>query len=337
MNVVLGLELEVILVGFLTFVFFILLGAACAALLSKGKQKSQIKVRMERMRNVPEELRGELSNLEIEGAPQRKGLFGKVDLQPVLGKFTGDDYFERTETELAKADIPLRVSEFIIIRLMLVAIGTLLAVVITKNPVSALIALPLLFLHIPFIKIRQNMRIAKFGDQLAEFLILIVNSLRAGQTFMQGCSVAVVESPNPISTEFRQVIKEVNLGMQEQESMQNMLMRVPSEELKIVISAYIIQRKVGGNLAEILETTAETIRERIKIQGQIKVLTTQGKLSGFLVGLLPVVLGFILVGLNPEYMQPLIGTLPGYICIGIAVIMQAIGAFVIWKIVDIEI
>ncbi|MEO0454913.1 MAG: type II secretion system F family protein, partial [Verrucomicrobiota bacterium] len=172
---------------------------------------------------------------------------------------------------------------------------------------------------------------------LADFLILIVNSLRAGQTFMQGCSVAVVESPNPISTEFKQVIKEVNLGMPEQESMENMLTRVPSEELKIVVSAYIIQRKVGGNLAEILDTTAETIRERIKIQGQISVLTTQGKLSGSLVGALPFVLGFILAGLNPQYMAPLISTIPGYVCIGIVVVLQSIGAFAIWRIVDIEI
>ncbi len=119
--------------------------------------------------------------------------------------------------------------------------------------------------------------------------------------------------------------------------MQNMLVRVPNEELKIVVSAYIIQRKVGGNLAEILETTAETIRERIKIQGQIKVLTTQGKLSGVLVGGLPIVLGFILVGLNPEYMAPLISTLPGYVCIGLAAVMQGIGAFAIYKIVDIKI
>lgn len=332
-----GLETEFILIGFLILVFFILLGAAFAALIGGGSKKSEIKVRVERMRNVPDELRGELQNLPMETIPQRKGLFGNVDLQPIVGKFTSEGYFERLETELARADIPLRVSEFLIIRFLIAAIGTIMAVVIFRNPVAALVILPLLFFHIPFIKIRQSMRVAKFSDQLADFLILIVNSLRAGQTFMQGCSVAVVESPNPISAEFKQVIKEVNLGMQEPDSMQNMLVRVPSEELKIVISAYIIQRKVGGNLAEILETTAETIRERIKIQGQIKVLTTQGKLSGVLVGALPIVLGFILVTLNREYMEPLISTMGGYICIGIAVVMQAIGAFAIYRIVDIKI
>lgn len=328
---------EIILIGFLTVVFFLLMGSAFGALLLGTKKKSDIKVRMERLRHVPEELRGEVQDFDATGEVGRKSLLSGIDLEPVLGKFTGDDFFSEMENELARADIPLRVSEFLIIRFGIALIGTLAAVLLLKNPAAILVGLPLLFLHVPFIKIRQSMRISKFADQLAEFLILIVNSLRAGQTFMQGCSVAVVESPDPISTEFKQVIKEVNLGMPEQESMENMLTRVPCEELKIVVSAYIIQRKVGGNLAEILETTAETIRERIKIQGQIKVLTTQGKLSGTLVGALPFVLGFILTTLNGEYMEPLISTIPGYFCIGLAVIMQAIGAFAIWKIVDIQI
>jgi len=328
---------EIILIGFLTVIFFLLMGSAFGALLLGTKKKSDIKVRMERLRHVPEELRGEVQDFDGTGEVGRKSLLSGIDLEPLLGKFTGEDFFSEMENELARADIPLRVSEFLIIRFGFALIGTLAAVLLLKNPAAILVGLPLLFLHVPFIKIRQSMRISKFADQLAEFLILIVNSLRAGQTFMQGCSVAVVESPDPISTEFKQVIKEVNLGMPEQESMENMLTRVPCEELKIVVSAYIIQRKVGGNLAEILETTAETIRERIKIQGQIKVLTTQGKLSGSLVGALPFVLGFILTTLNGEYMQPLISTVPGYFCIGLAVIMQAIGAFAIWKIVDIQI
>ncbi|NJK91813.1 MAG: hypothetical protein HC904_08310 [Blastochloris sp.] len=172
---------------------------------------------------------------------------------------------------------------------------------------------------------------------MGDFLILVVNSLRAGQTFLQGCQVAVSESDNPIAAEFKQVIKEVNLGLPEAESMENMLTRVPSEDLKIVVSAYIIQRKVGGNLAEILETTAATVRERIKIHGMIDTLTTQGKLSGGLVASMPFFIALAVSVINPRYIEPLISTIPGYFLIGIAITMQLTGAFIIFRIVDIEV
>ena len=146
-------------------------------------------------------------------------------------------------------------------------------------------------LHIPILKIKRSMRIDKFVLQLAEFLVLITNSLRSGQTFLQGVDIASKDSPNPIGMEFRMLLKETNLGVPVETAFTNMLMRVPSEDLKIVMSAFSIQRNVGGNLADIMDQVAAMIRQRIAIQGQIKVLTTQGKLSGAIVGLLPFGLG----------------------------------------------
>lgn len=328
-------DITLILIAIFTLLFFVVAAAAMASIVLKPEKKTA-KSRIERMRQIAEQLRGELPTAVQEEV--KTSLFSKVDLEPTLGRFVGDDYFSKLEQELARADIPMRVSEFIIFRLVAVLLIGAGAVILTQNIIiGCVIAAPFLLIHIPIIMFMKSMRIKKFSNQLADFLILIVNSLRAGQTFMQGCTVAVKESPNPIAAEFKQVIKEVNLGMPEAESMENMLIRVPSEDLKIVVSAYLIQRKVGGNLAEILEITADTIRERIKLQGKIGALTTQGKISGALVGALPFVLGFVLTLINGEYMAPLTSTIPGYFVMGVGVCLQLTGFAVIWKIVSIEI
>jgi tight adherence protein B len=331
-----GDPLFILLIFSLMF-FFIAAAMAVASLTGEKTGGSQIKSRLSRLASAPEGLNQELAT-GIKIDQERKSLLAGIDLKPVLGKFTGEAYFANVEQDLARADIPLRVSEFLILRLVFALIAAAVVLVLTKNVIFAVLALAVAaFLHAPIIHVKKAMRIKKFTNQLADFLILVVNSLRAGQSFMQGCNVAVGESPNPIAAEFKQVIKEVNLGMPEADSLENLLTRVPSEELKIVVSGYIIQRKVGGNLAEILEKTAETIRERIKIQGQINTLTTQGKLSGCIVAALPFVIAFAVSAINPEYMQPLLGTIPGYVVCAFAIGMQLTGAFIIWRIVDIEI
>lgn len=326
-----------VLVVFTVVFFFIALAMAVGSLFTYKPQESSIKSRLSRLTAVPEELKGELK-MGQQASEERRSLLSGVDLKPVLGRLTGEGYFLRVEQDLARADIPLRVSEFLILRLVFALVAALLVFVLFRNLVFGVLAFVIFsFLHAPIIHIRKSMRVSRFTSQLAEFLVLVVNSLRAGQSFMQGCSVAVGESPEPIASEFKQVIKEVNLGMPESDSLENLLTRVPSEELKIVISGYIIQRRVGGNLAEILEKTAQTIRERLKIQGQISVLTTQGKLSGAIVAALPFVIGFAVSAINPEYMKPLVDTVPGYFLIALGLFMQLTGAFIIWRIVDIEI
>jgi tight adherence protein B len=313
------------------------LAMAVGQLFFYQEETSAVKSRVQRLSQVPEELRSEFK-VAAEESQFKKSLLSGIDLKPILGKFTGDKYFTSMEEELARADIPLRVSEFLIFRGVIYLLGLFLGFIFLRNIAFAfLFSIPFAVLHIPYLVLRKKSRITKFGNQMADFLLLVVNSLRAGQTFLQGCQVAVGESENPIAAEFKQVIKEVNLGLPEHESMENMLSRVPSEDLKIVVSAYIIQRKVGGNLAEILETTAATVRERIKIKGMIDVLTTQGKISGALVGSLPFLIGLAVTFINPKYMAPLTQTIPGYFVMGLAFSMQAIGAFIIWRVVDIEV
>ncbi len=160
--------------------------------------------------------------------------------------------------------------------------------------------------------------------------------------------IASKDSPNPIGMEFRLLLKETNLGVPVEQAFTNMLIRVPSEDLKIVMSAFSIQRNVGGNLADIMDQVAAMIRQRIAIQGQIKVLTTQGKLSGAIVGLLPFGLGTVIALINYEYMSKLWTPRPedglsiperylGPILLGIGIFMELLGCFVIYKICDIEV
>jgi tight adherence protein B len=328
--------LFIILVFCVVFTF-VALAMALAMVGAKSQTESTVRSRISKLTAVPEELKTEYA-AGLVAEEKRKSILSNIDIKPLVGRFTGEAYFSQVEQDLARADIPLRVSEFLILRVSFAVIGALGVLILTRNIIFGALAFVVLsFLHAPIIHIKKGMRVSKFTAQLADFLILVINSLRAGQSFLQGCNVAVSESPEPIASEFKQVIKETNLGMPESESLENMLVRVPSEELKIVVSGYIIQRKVGGNLAEIFEKTAATIRERLKIQGQISVLTTQGKLSGVLVASMPFVIGGAVAVINPEYIKPLISTVPGYMMIGVAVSMQLFGAFLIWRIVDIEI
>jgi tight adherence protein B len=155
------------------------------------------------------------------------------------------------------------------------------------------------------------------------------------------------ELPAPISKEFERVVQEVRLGLSVEQSLDNMLRRVPSEDLDLVITAVNIQREVGGNLAEVLDTISFTIRERVRIKGEIKTLTAQGRISGWIISLLPIALGLLLYAINPEYVSQLWikdkpwiwpGVIPcGWLVLGFSLGMISLGAFAIMKIVDIEV
>jgi tight adherence protein B len=311
----------------------------------------------QRMAPPQMDLREKLKNLakdpeamarEIELGQEKKSPLAAIDFRGIFARFTGQSYMDSLEKELTQCDIPLKPGEFGAVRIGVVVLAGLIALVVSHNPITALcVAGVAAFLHIPILRIKRSWRIDKFVTQLAEFLVLITNSLRSGQTFLQGVDIASKDSPNPIGMEFRLLLKETNLGVPVETAFTNMLVRVPSEDLKIVMSAFSIQRNVGGNLADIMDQVAAMIRQRIAIQGQIKVLTTQGKLSGAIVGLLPFGLGAVIAMINYDYMSklwtPIQGDLPlierylGPILLGLGIFMELLGCFVIYKICDIEV
>jgi tight adherence protein B len=321
--------------------FFVMMGWA----IHQAQAPAQMDLR-EKLKNLAKD--PEAMAKEIELGSEKKSLMSAVDFRGIFAKFTGQSYMDSLEKELTQCDIPLKPGEFLAVRIGCVVLGFVVAIIASHNPYIALaVAGVVAFLHIPFLKIKRSMRVDRFVTQLAEFLVLITNSLRSGQTFLQGVDIASKDSPNPIGMEFRLLLKETNLGVPVETAFTNMLVRVPSEDLKIVMSAFSIQRNVGGNLADIMDQVAAMIRQRIAIQGQIKVLTTQGKLSGAIVGLLPFGLGATIALINYEYMSklwtPREGNLPlvdrwlGPILLGVGIFMELLGCFVIWKICDIEV
>ena len=191
---------------------------------------------------------------------------------------------------------------------------------------------------------RKGSRLNAFNKQLPDTITLLANALRAGSSFLQAIELVVRESRPPISTEFARVIREVNLGLPFEQAMENMVRRVRSDDLELMATAITIQHQVGGNLAEILDSIAFTIRERVRIKGEINTLTAQQRMSGYVVGFLPIgLVGFLFIA-APKFMDPMfvnppgiLGLPAGVIVLLIGAVMMFIGFMLIRRIVDIEV
>lgn len=267
----------------------------------------------------------------------RKGLISAMGGQAErLG--IGKRLTERTRRKLIQADIPLSGYEFNIIRFLIGIIVGLLPCVVTGNILILLFAIVGVWIVANlYVMNLKAQRLKLFSNQLGDALTLFANSLRAGFSFLQAISSVAREMPDPISKEFTKLLKEMSLGLSMDKALSNMLLRVPLDDLELLIIAIMIQKEVGGNLAEIIDTIASTIRERITIQREIKTLTAQGKLSGFVVGFLPIFLGVAIFAMSPSYISILFTEPIGQIMIGMGILNMIIGLFVIIKIVNIEV
>ena len=261
------------------------------------------------------------------------------------------DFGANLSRDLARADLKLKVSEYLGIwaatTVGVPVVMYILGFVISSlhSPIVLLIGLVLGFLA-PRIWLgrRKSGRLNAFNKQLPDTITLVANALRAGSSFLQAIELVVRESRPPVSTEFGRVIREVNLGLPFDVALENMVRRVRSDDFELMATAIAIQHQVGGNLAEILDSIAFTIRERVRIKGEIRTLTAQQRMSGYVVGLLPFGLaGFIYLA-APTFFDPMwdpkvsiVGLPAGVIILGFGVIMMAIGFTAIQKIVDIEV
>jgi tight adherence protein B len=253
--------------------------------------------------------------------------------------------------DLGAADLKLKPSEFLAIwagtTVGVPVVMFILGFVIPslQSPFILLIGLLLGFLAPRFwLGRRKSSRLSAFNKQLPDTITLIANALRAGSSFLQAIELVVRESRPPISIEFGRVIREVNLGLPFDTAMENMVKRVKSEDFELMATAINIQHQVGGNLAEILDSIAFTIRERVRIKGEIRTLTAQQRMSGYVVGGLPIALALFIFIAAPTFFDPMfqkppdvVGIPLGVILIGLGGIMMAVGFFFIRKIVDIEV
>lgn len=248
---------------------------------------------------------------------------------------------DRIARELARADIKFKVAEYIVLIFASIVIGALLAWFLgNRYLVSALIGGVIGALAPRFyVKSQQRKRLQKFNDQLPDMLNLMVNGLRAGYSTMQAMEAISKELPPPINDEFRRVVQEMQIGIPMEIALDNLLRRIPSEDLDFVVTAINVQREVGGNLSEILDSISFTIRERIRIKGEVRVLTAQVRTSGTVLSLIPFGLTLILWFLNPDYLLSM--TRGGPICTAIivCVVLGLISSsyFIMMKIADIEV
>jgi len=248
---------------------------------------------------------------------------------------------DRIARDLARADLKFKVAEYFILIFVAMFVGGLVAWFFgNRSPISALIGIGFgAFAPRFYVKGQQKKRLQKFNDQLSDVLNLMVNGLRAGYSTMQAMEAISKELPPPISDEFKRVVQEMQIGITMETALQNLLRRIPSEDLDFMITAINVQREVGGNLAEILDNISFTIRERVRIKGEVRVLTSQVRTSGSVLSLIPFGLTLILWFLNPEYLMSV--TQGGPLCTAaiICVVLGLIGSsyFIMMKIADIEV
>ncbi len=237
-----------------------------------------------------------------------------------------------------QANSPLRIEHFLMLCLGTTALGGLIAV-IARAPSSLIPVGAVLGASLPWLWLwwRRRSRFNKFEKQLPDALELISRALRSGHSLSSGLNVVSSEMQAPISTEFRHVYDEQNLGISMEQALRNMLIRVPNMDLQFFVTAVAIQRQAGGDLAEILNKISYIVRERFKILGQVKALTGEGRISGVVLMGLPVALFFAVYYLNPEYVMLLFNREIGRQMVTVAVIMQIVGAIIIKKIVDIKV
>jgi tight adherence protein B len=261
------------------------------------------------------------------------------------------DFGANLAREIARADLKLKVSEYLFmwagVTVGLPIVMLVLSIVTPGlgNPVVLLMGGFLGFMLPRFwLGRRKSGRMGAFNKQLPDTITLLANALRAGSSFLQAVEMVVRESRPPISTEFSRVIREVNLGLAFDDALENMVRRVRSDDLELMATAIAIQHNVGGNLAEILDSIAFTIRERIRIKGEIATLTAQQKLSGYVVGFLPIGLAGFLFIAAPKFMEPMFDNRISFLGLPMGMFILMLGGFAMFlgfmfirKIVDIEV
>ena len=244
----------------------------------------------------------------------------------------------RIELLMQQADWPIRGTEFEAILLLWGGLVGLITFLVTlKGAMFFAGALAGILMGLGLLGLRIRRRRKKFTNQLGDMLTMVANALRAGFSFMQAFELISREMDAPMGREVQLVVNEVNLGNTLESALDNMQRRVASPDFELVVTAVLIQRQVGGDLASILDTISETIAERVRMRREVMALTAQGRASGWVLAAIPVALFAILYMMSPSYLSPLIDTEIGRMFMIGALVLEVIGFFVIQRIVDIKI
>jgi len=244
---------------------------------------------------------------------------------------------ETIANELQTAGIMMRPEEFAMIWLVVSFVPSGLLVLLTGNAAIAITAAIIgIILPPAYIKKQKKKCVIAFENQLGDALVTMCNCLHSGLTLGQAFENIATEMSAPISKEFTRVCTEIKYGTTIEKSLNAMVDRIGSDDLMFTVSAIIIQRQVGGNLSEILSNISETIKARVKLKGDIKVMTATGRMSGLVIGVLPVLIGLIIFLMNPSYIKDFVETDLGKVLLGIGAVMEFFGFLAINKILDIK-
>ena len=247
-------------------------------------------------------------------------------------------HYADLDRKMQQAGLPILGSEFIVITVLLSLIAGIIAFSLILKGTAALLTAPLTAI---FCRLYINIIIARrkqaFTNQLGDMLSMVADSMRAGFSFIQSIDLAAREMGAPIGDEFTRLMAETRMGSSMEQALQSMARRVDSRDFDLIVAAVLIQRQVGGNLAYIFDTISGTINARIRMKREVKTLTAQGRLSGWILAALPVALSLLLSIINPNYLEPLITDPTGRMAIGAAVIMEIIGFIIIQRLVDIDV
>ena len=281
------------------------------------------------------------------GVTPRRSSGGDLDRKAVAAKLEAAvqkrSFAASIQRDLARANVKLTVSEYLLVHLAAIAIGGVIGY-LALNSLLAAAALAIVGFYAPrfFVLTMQKRRLKAFRGQLADTLMLMSNSLRAGYSLLQAMEAVSREGADPTAEEFARVVREVGLGLTPEDALLNLYRRLPSDDLDLMVTAINVQHEVGGNLAKIFDTLGETIRERQRIAGEITTLTAQQRLGGYVIALLPVVLAGGLFLVNPNYLMPLLSSdriicMPAFGMPILAGVMVILGYLSIRKIVAIEV
>ena len=239
---------------------------------------------------------------------------------------------------LDQADLHITPSRLVMFSMMAGMLAALTVSVISTSIVM-MVVFGLMAASLPFIHVwwKRKKRFDAFLEHLPDALDLMSRALSAGHAFSEALHMVSAEMPEPISTEFRKTYEEQNLGLSLKLALENLTQRIPLLDLRMCVTAVLIQRETGGNLAEILEKVAYTIRERFRIMGDLKTLTTSSRMSAWLLCGLPIGVAVVITVMNPDYMSVLWKDSRGHYLIGAAMIMQVTGMLIIRKILNIKI
>lgn len=241
-------------------------------------------------------------------------------------------------TQLARANLKLTAGEFIAATIICMILFPAIVFILRRDiPLSLLAAVLGLFAPRWYMAYLQRKRLKAFNDQLGDIISMMVNGIRAGYSVLQAMEAVAQEMDEPASEEFSRVVKEIQLGLSLEQALDNLLRRVPSDDLDMTVTAIKVQQEVGGNLAEVLDTISFTIRERVRIKGEIRALTAQARASGYVVSFLPIGVAILIYAINPRFMGMMFIDPCGWMMLGVAGTGIISGFFITRKIANIEV